>query len=75
MVVVERTDCSAPSLVGHRLRNGHCRPQRGDGRRWHDRRPHQPDVVLLDEVERQIAFIADRPLGEVGGALADMEQR
>ena len=75
---VERGDLPQHQpLVGHRLRHRHRRAQRGHGGGARTVNAlHQLDVVLLDQVEREIALHADRHLGQqVLRALADVEQR
>ena len=63
-------------LVGERLRDDHRGPQRGDGRRRGAVDAlDQLDVVLPDQVDRQIGLDRDRHLGEqVLVLLADVEE-
>ena len=75
---VERADLFEHQfLVRHRLRHGHRGAQRRHGRGRGAVDPlHQLDIVLFDQVEREIALHRHRHLGEqVGGPLAGIEQR
>ena len=74
---VERGDLLEHQLlVGQRLGDGDRGAQRRDGGgRGAVDALHQLDIVLLDQVEREIALHGHRHLGEqVGGALAGVEQ-
>ena len=78
VVVLSAVICSQHELlVGHRLRDGDRRAKRGDrGGRGAVDALHQLDIVLLDEVEREIALHRHRHLRQqVGRALARVEQR
>ena len=63
-------------LVGHRLSDGYRGSQRGYGRRRGAIDAlHQLDIVLLDEIERQITLNGHRHLGQqIRRALARVEQ-
>jgi hypothetical protein len=76
--LVQRGDLAQHQpLIGHRLGNGHRGAQRADGGgAGAVDALDQLDVVLLDQVEREVALHADRHLGvEILRALADVEQR
>ena len=75
---VERGDLlQHQPLVGHRLGDGDRGAQRRDGGgRGAVDALDQLDIVLLDQVEGEIALHRHRHLGQqVGGALAGVEQR
>src|SRR3546814_9552549 len=64
-------------LVGHRLRDGDRGLERPDGRRARAVDAlHQFDIILFDEIEREIALHRHRHLGEqVLRPLARIEER